>query len=130
MEYIFFLATLIITMIKSRFTTVGMDNSDQFEPLKMSFMLDSIIKGIDIQNQFKGDKEMARAYYVGLEKVVMVEGINLKIILSNESFDKIWDLQKGQKPVEEADAAEWLKNNVVGNISKADLDDERARETN
>jgi hypothetical protein len=57
MEYIFFLATLIITMIKSRFTTVGMDNSDQFEPLKMSFMLDSIIKGIDIQNQFKGDKE-------------------------------------------------------------------------
>jgi len=37
--YIFFLATLIITMAKSRFVGVGMDNSDQFEPLKMSFMI-------------------------------------------------------------------------------------------
>ena len=37
--YILFLATLVITMIKSRFFGVGMDISDQFEYLKLSFMI-------------------------------------------------------------------------------------------
>ena len=79
------MATLIITMAKSRFFGVGMDNSDQFEPLKMSFMIKQIIKNIDIEGQGEG----AEAYFVGMERVVMVEGINLKVNLTKEAFDDI-----------------------------------------
>lgn len=120
--YIFFLATLIITMAKSRFFGVGMDNSDQFEPLKMSFMIKQIIKNIDIEGQGEG----AETYFVGMERVVMVEGINLKVNLTKEAFDDI----KAGKEITKEKAQDWIRDCFVGNISKADLDDERARETN
>lgn len=45
----FFLFTMLFTMIKSRFVSVGMDNSDQFEDMQMSFMVNKIIKNIDIR---------------------------------------------------------------------------------
>lgn len=70
-------------MAKSRFFGVGMDNSDQFEPLKMSFMAEKIIKSIDIS------KEDAENYFVGMERVVMVEGINVKVNLTKQAFDDI-----------------------------------------
>ena len=65
-------------MAKSRFMGVGADNSDQFEPLKMSFMIKSIIKNIDLSAY--GD--MAEDHFVGKERVIMVEGINLKVSLT------------------------------------------------
>ena len=120
--YIFFLATLIITMAKSRFMGVGMDNSDQFEPLKMSFMIKQIIKSIDIAGQGEG----AENYFVGMERVVMVEGINIKVNLTKQAFD---DIKAGNQVTPE-NSQQWIKDCFVGNITKADLDDERARETN
>jgi hypothetical protein len=109
-------------MAKSRFMGVGMDNSDQFEPLKMSFMIKSIIKSINI----KGQGEGAEQYFVGMERIVMVEGINIKVNLTKQAFDDII----ADKPVTKENAQQWIKDCFVGNISKADLDDERARETN
>lgn len=44
----FFLITMFFTMIKSRCMSVGMDNSDQFESTQMSFMVNKIIKNIDM----------------------------------------------------------------------------------
>lgn len=85
-------------MIKSRFSGVGMDNSDQFEPLKMSFMIKQIIKNIDWESH--GDAEKARSYFVGHERVVMVEGINLKLALTDEGFTNIIN----KKPVEPHEA--------------------------
>ena len=120
--YIFFLATLIITMAKSRFSGVGMDNSDQFEPLKMSFMIRQVIKALEIEE--KG--EDAEDFFVGKERVIMVEGINLKVCLTKDAFDNI--IMKRDVTPEEA--PNWMSTCFVGNIGKADLDDERARETN
>lgn len=99
-----------------------MDNSDQFEPLKMSFMIKQIIKSIDIAGQGEG----AENYFVGMERVVMVEGINVKVNLTKQAFDDI----KAGNPVTPENAQQWIKDCFVGNITKADLDDERARETN
>ena len=71
-------------MAKSRFFTVGNDNSDQFEPLKMSFMVKKIINSIDL-TACKDPED----FFVGKERVIMVEGINLKISLTKEGFDDI-----------------------------------------
>lgn len=56
----------------------------------------------------------------------MVEGINLKLSLTKEGFNDIME----KKLVLPENAQHWIKTCFVGNISKADLDDERARETN
>jgi hypothetical protein len=40
--YIFFLIAMFLLMIKARFITIWYDNSDQFEPLRLSFIANSI----------------------------------------------------------------------------------------
>lgn len=103
-----------------------MDNSDQFEPLKMSFMIKQIIKSISLDNEELPNKVTPEEHYPGKERVVMVGGINLKICLTTEALENI----KAKKEVTPEESQQWIKSNFVGNIAKADLDDERARETN
>lgn len=121
MVYILYLFTLVTIMAKSRFSTVGMDNSDQFEKLKMSFMINKVIQSIDL-TAYKNPEE----FFVGMERVVMVGGINLKVSLTKELFEDI----NNKRSVKPEDAQHWIKTCFVGCISKSDLDDERARETN
>jgi hypothetical protein len=41
--YVFFLIIMILLMFKSRFITIGFDNSDQFEPLRLSIIINKAI---------------------------------------------------------------------------------------
>ena len=56
----------------------------------------------------------------------MVGGINLKVSLTKEALDKI----NSKQDITKEESRDWIKSCMVGNITKADLDDERARETN
>lgn len=62
----FFLCTMLFTMCKSRFISVGMDNSDQFEDMQMSFMVNKIIKNIDLNTA-----ENPEHYYINKERILM-----------------------------------------------------------
>jgi hypothetical protein len=64
----FFLITMLFTMCKSRFISVGMDNSDQFEDMQTSFMVNKIIKNIDLT---AGGENSAEQYYVNKERILM-----------------------------------------------------------
>ena len=116
----FFLVTMLFTMIKSRFMSVGMDNSNQFESTQMSFMVNKIVKNIDL------DVANDEQYYVGKERILMFQGVVLKIGLEKEAYDNL----KAGNPVPQDKAIEWVKKNIVGNIRKHELDDERMKETN
>ena len=79
----FFISTMLLTMIKSRFMPVGGDNSAQFENVYMSYLANKILKDIDL------DKEDAELFYVEKERLVQVNGVMLKICLSHQDFRNI-----------------------------------------
>ena len=48
MIFTYFTVTMLIIMAKSRFISVGTDNTSQFEPLYMSYMVKRIVSYIDL----------------------------------------------------------------------------------
>jgi len=58
--------------------------------------------------------------------VITIEGVELKIKLQKEYFDKIFVKlyinPNEYKVIEKDDAAEFIRMNVVGNITKENLD--------
>ena len=55
-----------------------------------------------------------------------IDAIQLKISLTKTGFDMLNE----RKPITDKGAGQWIKDNIVGRITKKNLDDERARETN
>lgn len=117
----FFLITMLFTMCKSRFIQVGMDNSDQFENDQTSFMVNKIINNIDLNVVKDPD-----TYFPGKERILMFQGVVLKICLPQQYYNDI----KGKKKVQPNLAHRWIEECIVGNIRKFELDNERMKETN
>ena len=82
--YVFFLCTMIVIMIKSRFTKVGIDNSQQFESLYMCKMANKICENINMTIGDDEEKAKRERFYVGKERNVDVDGVTVKIILDKE----------------------------------------------
>ena len=116
----YFICTMLLTMIKSRFMRVGMDNSAQFEPTYMSYLANKVVKEVDL------NMENVDLYYVNKERLIQVQGVIIKVAFGQEDFDAI---KKGEV-VSENMATGWIKRCIVGSISKLDLDNERMKETN
>jgi len=64
---------------------------------------------------------------VNKERMIRVEGVALKIKLNEKDYEVVKDKNVD---VDQNDAAPWIKRSLVGNIVKADLDEERKKETN
>ena len=79
--YVFFLCTMIVIMIKSRFTRVGIDNSQQFESLYMSKMANKICENIDMKIGNDDKKARSERFFVGKERNVEVDGVLVQIML-------------------------------------------------
>lgn len=80
----FFLITMFLTMCKSRWQSVGIDNSSQFEDIQMSNMVNKIIKNIDLYNIERPDE-----YYINRERILIFQGVSIKICLPQIYFDDI-----------------------------------------
>ena len=65
-------------------------------------------------------------FYVNKERMIRVEGVALKIKLTNDDFE---NLLNGVEVTNEH-ATDWIKRVLVGKIIKSDLDDEPKKETN
>ena len=118
--FVIYLGTMLILMFKSRSTKVGIDNSGQFEPVYMRILAEKIRSSIDLKIEF------AEEFYVDKERIVQVENVALKIGLTKEAFHDI----KTKKALPNEESTNWIKKQVVGNISKSELDEERRKETN
>lgn len=66
MIFLYFTVTMLIIMAKSRFISVGTDNTTQFEPLYMSYMVKRIVSYIDLS---AADSEQV---FVEKEKMISV----------------------------------------------------------
>jgi hypothetical protein len=62
-----------------------------------------------------------------MERIISVETVQLKICLSKQAFEQ---LNEKNTSVDAEESIMWIKNNVVGKITKSELDDERNKETN
>lgn len=84
-------------------------------------MVNKIIKNIDLNTA-----ENPEHYYINKERILMFQGVVLKICLPENYFKDI----RARRNVKPADAIKWVKKCIVGNIRKHELDNERMRETN
>ena len=73
----FLVCTMIVTMSKSRFMKVGIDNTEQFEDLRMNHVVKIIISFIDTDTM-----ENPKHFYVNKQRMIRVEGVALKIKLN------------------------------------------------
>ena len=84
--FMFFMLTMLVVMIKSRFMPVGVDNSNQFAQEFMSLMAEKITYQIDVKS--KSPKE-AEDYYIDYERIIQVEGVALKVCFPAADFKKL-----------------------------------------
>lgn len=119
--YTFYLTSMVLYMLKSRCSRVGDDIGSQFEPQYLAMMANKIANMIDLNVPFP------KEYYVQKERMIKINSfIEVKMILEESSFDKLTK----HKQISKEEAPSWIKNNIVGRITKKDLDTERIRETN
>ena len=84
----------------------------------MKMVADRIISLIDLSMP---DPE---GYYVNRERIVTFGLMELKMFFNKDSFKAL----KAGKPIDEDNATAWIKQNVVGRITKANLDQEKLSE--
>ena len=105
-------------MIKSRFINMVKDPSLEFEEIKMRKMIERITDSIDYKMQYSD------AFYVGKERMVKSGTIFIKVNMTHEDFENI------KNKVMVKDPADWVTRNVVGKVTKDELDDARNSEMN
>ena len=93
MVHFFYASTLIIYMVKSRFTKIGVKNTDQFEPLRMRENINRIIDMIDIDYDMKTmTKEKSRSHFVGnIRHIQVCAGKVIEIRMNEEFFEIIFE---------------------------------------
>lgn len=111
---------MLIIMCKSRFMKVGTDNTTQFDKAYMAELANLIMISTD---PFIKDADQ---YYIGKERMIKTQGVQLKIFLNEEDFRNL----RNREIIKQDDAKQWIKRCVVGNIRKSELDEERLLETN
>ena len=72
-----FLFTMILLMLKSRFSKIGIDNSGQFEPVYMRILAQKIADSIPIQTT-----EIADQFFINSERIIQVENVAIKVCLN------------------------------------------------
>ena len=88
--YVFFLLTLAMIMIVSRFTQVGIDNSKQFESEYMCKMANRICDSFDFKMKNKQLKDKSETYYVNQERKVDVNGLDIIVKINKEDFEDMF----------------------------------------
>ena len=94
------------------------DPSLEFEEIKMRKMIERIIDSIDYKIQYSD------LFYVGKERMVKSGTIFIKVNMTQEDFENI------KNKVMVKDPADWVTRNVVGKVTKDELDDRRNSEMN
>ena len=86
----FFILTMLLLLIKSRYRKIGIDNSGQFEPLYMKYLVDNITNSVKADIQAKGQNNNDHdSFYVDKERMVTVEGVSLKVCFTAEDFQTL-----------------------------------------
>lgn len=89
--FVFYVATMVIVMFRSRFQKIGIDQTSQFEPFYMNKMVDKIANSIDFDFlQEKRSFARTRAFWTKKVRMIDVIGITLKVKLSEDQYDHLF----------------------------------------
>jgi len=99
----------------------------------MKFLSNKIISNINFDMQMeKRTYDQTEEFYVNNARKVKIEGVTLKIKLQKEDFNKIFNKlymnPTEYNVIEREEATDFIRNNVVGNITKKDLDERVKKE--
>ena len=128
--FAFYTFTLLILMFKSRFSTIGQDQSGQFEPYFIGKIVNEIIKSIPFE-KFKNKDKFVK-FWTNNPETIDVIGADIQIKLSEEDCNQLyqkWYL-KEYPYIKQENATEWLNTRLIGKITKFKLDQQRVLEIN
>lgn len=131
--FTYFLLTMIILLAKSRCSKIGTDQQAQFSQFYMSKMIQRITEAMNIDMfQAKKTHEQTKKFYTEKSCNVEIEAIKIRVLLRERDYDDLFTaiVLKDKPYVKPYQAAAWLKNNVVGNITRDRLDKQRQKEVN
>lgn len=123
-----FVFSMVALVCKSRFVKVGIDNSQQFEPKYMCYLIDDLLKEVA-----KKPEKFTDSKWIDKQRGIEYEGIEVKIKFTESDFFKVKaaiDAGQTEGFVNEEDATPWVTRNIVGQITKEDLDKQRCSELN
>jgi hypothetical protein len=89
----FFIITMLLLLIKSRYRKIGIDNSGQFEPLYMKYLVDNITNSVKADITARGQinkHDNPEDFYIDKERMVTVEGVSLKVCFTAEDFQTLF----------------------------------------
>lgn len=115
-------STLLILMFKSRFDTIGMDQSGQFEPYYLQRMINHIISRIPFE-KFRNKNKFVK-FWQDNEENIDVIGTKIRIILSKEDCEDLYDkwYLNDMPYITKEESNEWITTRLVGSITKYKLD--------
>ena len=87
--FAFYTATLLILMFKSRFSTIGMDQSGQFEPFYIQKMMNEIISNIPFRS-YRNKTKFVK-HWQNNEEFVDVIGTQIRIKMSAQDCEEVYD---------------------------------------
>ena len=84
---------------------------------------------LDFYEQVK-THEQTKRFYTLKPRSIMVEDVHIKIQLKEEDYDSMFKriVVSEKKLIHEDLAVKWIENNIVGDITKEKLDDQRHQE--
>lgn len=82
---------MMLLLIKSRFTSIGTDQTDKFNPLYMSQMINKIAESINFDlNQSNRSFLQTRRYYVDQKRKLRVENTTIKIKITKQGWEDLF----------------------------------------
>lgn len=130
MVFFVYLNSMITLIIKSRFVKIGVDSTYQFEPPYLTLMVNKIISHLDLDMDMrKRTFEATKNYYVNKMRRIYVENVHIKIMLSEVAYEKIFEKRFLSESGDDVhyvtidEAPQWFEDNIVGTITKHELDE-------
>ena len=123
--FIFYIVSMVILILKSRFLQVGIDQSLQFEEVYMSKLIQRIIENMDFDLlQEKRSHAATKKLFTKYKNKVEVNSVNIIVKMTEAGFNRVFEnLILGNKEVvPPAEAHSWVLENLVGDITKEKLE--------
>ena len=86
-----FVSTMLLLLIKSRFTSIGTEQTDKFDPLYMSLMINKIAESIEFDlDQDHRTFDQTKKFYVNQRRKLRVENTTIKIQITEAGWEEIF----------------------------------------
>ena len=133
MVFIFYIVSMVILILKSRLLRVGIDQSMQFEEVYMSKLIQRIIENMDFDLlQERRSHAATKKLFTKYKNKVLVNSVNIIVKMTDEGFNQIFEnlILENKELVPPDEAHYWVLENLVGEITKEKLENQRILEVN